>query len=288
MTEPTVKKTNYLNNKDLLKEIHLSKNSYCSFLNPDTDHIYDIILDDKKDINDTTILQAKQNKAKRIEKETKTKVDPDSINETSLIFRIKTWDHIPKAPVKKKTKYKTKTNINDFIKDIHLNDESDESVLDVVDPATIPKAKIAYVKVNFPPFVHYQLTKKRNLKMIGKSHWEGDFKTGQFNKFHGQMTDNLARMIIKLCERYSNRSNWRSYTYQDEMRGQAILQLTAMMLQFDESKSDNPFSYATSAAHNSFLRILNIEKRGQNTRDDLLEQHGLTPSMSRQNQRHDE
>ena len=67
------------------------------------------------------------------------------------------------------------------------------------------------------------------------------------------------------------------------MRGQAILQLTQIGLQFDESKSDNPFAYYTAAVTNSFVRIINIEKRNQNIRDDILEMNGMNPSWSRQN-----
>jgi len=93
----------------------------------------------------------------------------------------------------------------------------------------------------------------------------------------------LGRMFIKLSERYSQRSNWRSYTYVDEMRGQAILQLSQVGLQFDESKSENPFAYYTAAITNSFTRILNIEKKNQNIRDDMLEDIGLAPSLTRQN-----
>ena len=89
-------------------------------------------------------------------------------------------------------------------------------------------------------------------------------------------------MYIKLSERYAQRSNWRGYTYIDEMKGQAILQLSQIGLQFDESKSENPFAYYTAAVTNSFTRILNIEKKNQNIRDDMLEENGLTPSMTRQ------
>jgi hypothetical protein len=67
------------------------------------------------------------------------------------------------------------------------------------------------------------------------------------------------------------------------MRGQAILQLSQIGLQFDESKSENPFAYYTAAVTNSFTRVLNLEKKNQNIRDDLLEEAGLTPSMTRQN-----
>jgi hypothetical protein len=117
---------------------------------------------------------------------------------------------------------------------------------------------------------------------VGKSHWAGDLDTGSFSKTHGQMTENLALMFLKLCERYATRSNWRGYTYNEEMRGAALVQLSQIGLQFDESKSSNPFSYFTATLTNSFTRILNIEKRNQDLRDDLLEQHGLTPSFSRQ------
>jgi hypothetical protein len=48
------------------------------------------------------------------------------------------------------------------------------------------------------------------------------------------------------------------------MKGQAILQLTQIGLQFDESKSDNPFAYFTAAVTNSFVRVINIEKKMQN------------------------
>jgi hypothetical protein len=67
------------------------------------------------------------------------------------------------------------------------------------------------------------------------------------------------------------------------MRGAALVQLSQIGLRFDESKSQNPFAYYTATITNSFTHILNSEKKNQNIRDDLLEQHGLTPSWSRQN-----
>jgi hypothetical protein len=38
------KPVNYLNNKDILKEIHDSKNTYCTFISPEL-HRYDFIVD---------------------------------------------------------------------------------------------------------------------------------------------------------------------------------------------------------------------------------------------------
>jgi hypothetical protein len=62
-----------------------------------------------------------------------------------------------------------------------------------------------------------------------------------------------------------------------------LLQLSQIGLQFDESKSQNPFAYYTAAITNSFTRILNLEKKNQNIRDDMLEHAGLNPSWTRQN-----
>ena len=89
-------------------------------------------------------------------------------------------------------------------------------------------------------------------------------------------------MYLKLVDRYSQRSNWRGYTYVDEMRGQALLQLAMIGLQFNEAKSDNPFAYYTAAITNSFTRVLNIEKKNQNIRDDILIDSGHLPSYGRQ------
>jgi hypothetical protein len=136
-------------------------------------------------------------------------------------------------------------------------------------------------KVNFPPFQHWKFDENDILVCVGKSHWRGPVDKGKFSKDHGQITNTLARMYIKLCERYATRGNVRGYTYNDEMRGQAILQLTQIGLQFDESKSDNPFAYFTAAVTNSFVRIINIEKRNQVIRDDLLEINGMNPSYTR-------
>ena len=107
---------------------------------------------------------------------------------------------------------------------------------------------------------------------------------GYFNKDKGRATNELAKMWMKLCERYGTRGNVRGYTYNDEMQGQAILQLAQIGLQFDESKSKNPFAYYTAAVTNSFVRIINIEKRNQNIRDDILEMNDMMPSLTRQTQ----
>ena len=274
----TPAKTNYLNNRDILKQIHLSKNTYCVFLDPVQDHQYDIILPTVEKINQRTTAEARRNRADRIKRETGQVIDPKKIPNTDLVFRITCWEHIPMAPKKVPKNQQKKKKIEDIF-ELELSDEDDPLAELLEQPVLDEK----HVRLNFPPFYHYRLDENKVPYIVGKSHWQGDLDKGEFSKDHGTMTRTLATMFIKLCERYATRSNWRGYTYNEEMRGQALLQLSQIGLQFDESKSQNPFAYYTAAITNSFTRILNLEKKNQNIRDDMLEQAGLNPSWTRQN-----
>jgi len=274
----TPAKVNYLNNRDILKEIHLSKNTYCSFLDPVNDHQYDIILPSVGKINQRTVAEARRNRAARLTRETGSEVNEKTIPNTDLVFRVMTWEHIPIAPRKKPKVAAKKRKLEDILGIEELLPE--DPIEELVDE---PLLDPSHVRVNFPPFWHYRITDHKIPYVVGKSHWVGDFETGYYSRDHGTMTRKLAMMFMKLCERYATRSNWRGYTYNEEMRGQALLQLSQIGLQFDESKSQNPFAYYTAAITNSFTRILNIEKKNQSIRDDILEMNGLNPSWTRQN-----
>jgi hypothetical protein len=256
------KRVNYLNNKDMLLEIYKSKNSFSSFVEPEYQE-YDLILPSLDKINIRTIAEAKKNRAKKLTADTyeakkaagekvklsEVEIDYRKIEKTDLVFRIMTYDHIPEELGRKKN------------------------------PKTDADHK---VKLNFPPFQHWKLDSDGNPVCVGKSHWVGGMENGYFSKECGKVTNKLALMWLKLCERYATRGNVRGYTYNDEMKGQAILQLSQIGLQFDESKSNNPFAYYTAAVTNSFVRVINLEKRNQNIRDDILEMNNLNPSYTRQ------
>jgi hypothetical protein len=285
----------YLNNKELLKEIHESKTSFSEFDKPEY-HRFDAIVEEYDDlftytertediIDEATgevtgtkglgemyypIVEAAQvAKAARMAAEdyaakmavweegpkkasdkprlVDCKFDPTTLPEDELIYRGMTFEHIPLEPGRKKNPRK----------------ESEH-----------------YAKLNFIPFKHYMITDMKNKKAVevGRSH----SKDGEFCQIHGAMTDKLAVMYMLLVERYSQRSNWRGYTYLDEMKGQSLLQLSSMGLQFNEAKSNNPFAYYTQALTHSFTRVLNIEKKNQDIRDKILVNKGLTPSFSKQ------
>ena len=259
-----MRKVNYLNNRDLLAEIHKSKNTFTSYTD-ETFNQFDIILPGLDKINIRTTAEAKRNKEKRLGqidyearkangekvKQADCEIDYKKISKTDVIFRVMMFDHIPDDKGRKRK------------------------------PKTIADTK---EKLNFPPFQHYKFNDEGELICVGKSHWVGGMENGYYDKGCGQATEKLAMMWMKLCERYATRGNVRGYTYNDEMKGQAILQLAQIGLQFDESKSNNPFAYYTAAVTNSFVRIINIEKRNQNIRDDILEMNHMNPSFTRQNQ----
>lgn len=207
-----------------------------------------------EDINDTVYDYITENiedlnNIEVIEQAKKTRAnrtgyDIENINTEDLVFRVHTYEHIP-------SKYNK----------IHKKADSGET----------------YARLNFVPFKHYKII-DNELKEVLRSHC----RKGKFSDSHGKITNELAKMFILLVERYSQRPNWRGYSYLDEMQGNALLQLSQFALQFNEAKSENPFAYFTSFLSNSFTRVLLIEQKHQSTRDTMLEDMGQTPSNTRQ------
>lgn len=251
--------TNYLNNRDLVKEIHKSKLTYCLIEDKKyTD--YDVIIHDVNILTDkdlfyktmlvefddwiASVIEAKE---KRLTKEEIEFEAPLTIND--LIFRVMSFDHIPLDPDWSEIKEKKK-----------LAD--------------------GYKKVNFPPFIHV-IFDGDELRTVVKSHHTQD---GQFSAVHGKTTDRLGKMYFLLVEKIGQKSNWRNYSYLDDMKSSALLQLSMVGLQFNESRGAilNPFAFLTTCVYNTFKRILNAEKKDRDIRDDLLESSGQAPSMSRQ------
>lgn len=267
------KKENYLNNRDMLIEIHKSKVSFSYFVDPRFNY-YDYISYDINDFERPEVIEQakakhadrvnylifkealKTNKDQKISRKDVIQISPDDVDESDLVFRYMTEEHIPVKTTRRK--------IN-----------SDENSV--------------AVRLNFPPFKHYrkdpteysistvETISGTTLYEVGRSHWN----VNGFSISHGQMTDTLAKMLMMLVNRYSQRGNWRGYTYVDEMKGQALLQLSSMALSFNEAKSENPFAYFTQTISNSFTKIFNTEKMHQNIRDDLLIESGQNPSYTR-------
>ena len=79
------KKVNYLNNRDILKEIHKSKSTYCSYLEREYAQ-YDIIVLSVDKINQRTVAEARRNKADRIKRLTGEILDPTKLTTKNWFF----------------------------------------------------------------------------------------------------------------------------------------------------------------------------------------------------------
>jgi hypothetical protein len=279
---PPTEKVKYITNKELLAEIHKSKLTYCAYDKNKPEHAaYDTIVAQLADITPELVETTRARKAYlRTQSEKKElraasakqselkAVDfpPSSIPIDTIIFRVMTSQHIPLDPDRKRKGKGENGN---------------------------------HTRTPFLPFKHYYINTngdlEENIDLVAKlgkeyefveclrSHWEGTIADGEFNMIRGTMTHRLAVMYMMLVDRYSRRTNWRGYTYLDEMKSHALLQLSQIGLQFNEAVSDNPFAFYTTTIKNCFTRVLNLEKRNQNIRDDILIMNGANPSYTRQN-----
>jgi hypothetical protein len=241
----------YVKNSDLLREIHKSKSNYCSFIEQKY-HEYHLIVSSLSKINNEKINIAQKNYTIKNGKE------PENISD--LVFRVITYSHIPE----------------NFLKSKKKNSNS--------------------IKLNFVPFKHYIIERTSSssvigilkeesktvfkFKEVGRSHWKGDFDTGCFSTDHGFLTNNLALMIQKIVENYGQKSNWRGYTWLEDMKSHAMLQLVESALKFDETKSDNPFAYFTCIIANAFRSTINSEDKLANIKSMKLIEKGFNGSYN--------
>lgn len=236
------KPKNYISPDDIAAEIHKSKMSYCHCID-DKYSMFDIIVDDIEKLSDDEVIStAISNRAKRLE------ISEADIKKEDLVFRVMTWDHIPV----------------DFERKHTHNTEADW-----------------HVKLNFKPFEHYILKNDKPV-LVCRSHWKGDFTSGQFCDTHGQLTDELCKMFRTLTERMATKPFYNGYSYLDEMISDAVLMLVRNALKYDESKGFSPFSYLSRIISNEFTARWNIEKNHQRIRDKIMMDNGLNPSNTAQ------
>jgi DNA-directed RNA polymerase specialized sigma24 family protein len=75
-----------------------------------------------------------------------------------------------------------------------------------------------------------------------------------------RITPELARMLLAIAEGYSHRSNWRGYSYREDLVGAAMPRLCLAVFAFKLTRK-NPFAYFTTTVHNAFLQALKKEHK---------------------------
>lgn len=204
----TKAKNNPLSNKEFLREIAKSKNSFSYFIDEEFAN-YDIIIGEEVELTADIINECRQSKATELENEERKRqklagvkgvikveeVDFRTIDVNGLIIRKHTYDHIPDLP-------------KDQIK------------------GTPKKPKDFKVKLNFIPFKQYVIeydgpkdeidVSLINYREVGRSHWKNGLDNGQFTQQSGRITERLGQMYKELVDRYGQKLNWRGYCVDEQ------------------------------------------------------------------------
>lgn len=238
---------NYVSQQDIRDAIHDSKSTWCYFTKPEYKD-YDWIVRDLNEVDSDLIAQIITDRSRRQNKH-KRKYGQELPLSQDIVIRLMTYDHIPPEPNPLKR------------------------------PGKVDLMKQTHKRVNFSPFKHFARIDNQ-LQEVGRSHWHGNLQTGHYSLEHGYLTKQYAQIAMLMTENYAKKPNWRGYSYVEEFKSAGLLRLVQTGLNFDESRSDNPFAYWTQILKNSFVREINVEREQHQIRDEKLIQLGQTPSHS--------
>lgn len=105
-------------------------------------------------------------------------------------------------------------------------------------------------------------------------------------KKKGKLTNELARCLVLIAERYSYHPWFSGYSFREDMVCHAVVNLCANWHKFkpeyaiEKGQSPNPFAYFTTSCYRSFLSYLAEEKKERDIRDQLLAEAGMNPSFN--------
>lgn len=80
------------------------------------------------------------------------------------------------------------------------------------------------------------------------------------NQEKERIPDFIAECIISICNNIVRKPNFFSYTYREEMVGDAIMYCTMYISNFDNKKSSNAFAYISQVAFSAIIRRIKKEK----------------------------
>lgn len=81
-----------------------------------------------------------------------------------------------------------------------------------------------------------------------------------------QIPEYIGECLLMIATRLSNKPNFASYTFREDMISDAIENCILYMHNFDPKKSQNPFAYFTQIIHYAFIRRIEREKKHSYTK----------------------
>lgn len=87
----------------------------------------------------------------------------------------------------------------------------------------------------------------------------------------------LVNAIIQICERLGSKSNFRGYSWLEDMVSAAkeVCFIALKNKKFNPDRYQNPFAYFSMVAHNAFINTINNEKKESYIKHKSLTLHEL-------------
>lgn len=294
----------YLRNANLLDEIEKSKLSYCCYEKPE-DAAYDLGFTSFSVVSPTQIGEF-FDKTERDDVVLRIQTD-EHINKTSNAYKKNEMNFLRMIPFKhfRVTRKDFENVIGETVIDNEKISECEQEIEEFkaiikdanaqmrsllnwknYDVATVDALKdtiqVNREKIQQAKNIIAKETNQFNIKLRSvmkeclRSHWYGKtIESGYLTFDKGMITDNLARMLIMLAERYMKAGKWSSYTYTDDMISSAITHMVGVCLKFDEMRSNNPFSFLSQCTGNVYKLILGSEKTQRLIRSQMLQDMGF-------------
>lgn len=96
---------------------------------------------------------------------------------------------------------------------------------------------------------------------------------------HDAMTNEFAKMIMLLADRYGSRYEYSDYSpHIEDMKAVAVMNVVRAWRSFNLEKYNNPFAYFTQAIKHTFWQYVSQEKKHRLNRDAVLISLGELPS----------
>lgn len=107
------------------------------------------------------------------------------------------------------------------------------------------------------------------------SDWVNENKDNGKRKNWTPMTPYVGECIMKIVEHFALQPCWRGYTYIDEMKAEARINLIKGIHNYNINKSTNAFAYASEIVRKSFIFINDKEKHQTNIRTEHINRSSI-------------
>jgi hypothetical protein len=87
------------------------------------------------------------------------------------------------------------------------------------------------------------------------------------------MPENVAEQIMLMVNRIGRKANFAGYTYNDDMKANALLCCVTYLHNFDLSRTTNGFAFVTTTINNALIRFIQGEQKQSYVKALLKQEH---------------